>query len=194
MNAPTLAGAQFGRVQPWREIEGGIWLDTKDKGLHRVPAAVRIVRRQVASSCLDYARQYLQGRADKVMLGSQLEEMAGFFRAHYALCQVPLDAEAPLVQMFLIPPTIVDATGKLIPSVVGLLPLHDLADGQLDRINREYDLLRATETPDRGLTHQEWEAIVEEGKTQPLATLHSRHGSSRLIQALHFMGAQAWPT
>ncbi len=194
MSGPTLSGAQFGRVQPWREIEGGIWLDTKEKGLHNIQAAVRIVSRRVAATCLDYARQYLQGRADKVMLGTQLDEMAGFFRAHYALCQAPLDAEAAPVPLFPMPSTIADASGKLIPSVVALLALHDLADGQLDRINREYDLLRATQTPDRGLTHAEWEAIVEEGKSQPLATLHSRHGSSRLIQALHFMGAQAWPT
>ena len=189
---PTLSGAQFGRVQCWREVPGGIWIETKE-GLVNRPAAVRVLRRGMSQACLDYARQYLQSRADKAMLPQQLSDWTLFFRMHYALIEVPQDADGVLRPMFVVPTTLVDATGKLSPAVVPNLPLNDLVDGQLDRIGREYDLLCATETPDRGLTHPEWEAIVEEGKEQPLKTLHSRHGSSRLIQVLHFMGAGAWP-
>lgn len=192
MTAPTLSGTQFGRVQCWREIEGGIWLHT-DQGLVNQPAAVQVLRRGMSQACMDYARQYLQGRADKVMLPQQLADWTLFFRMHYALCDVPQDAEGKLKPLFTLPATLIDATGKLSHALIPKLPLNDLADGQLDRIGREYDLLCATETPDRGLTHAEWESIVEEGKEQPLKTLHSRHGSSRLIQVLHFMGAGAWP-
>ncbi len=192
-NTPTLSGAQFGRVQCWREIPGGIWLDIKDQGLHNRPAAVRFVSRKVSANCMDYARQYLQGRADKMMMGAQLDEQRAFFLMHYALVEVPRDAESKPAQMFAVPPTLVDAAGKISAAIVPTLALNDLVAGQLERITREYELLHATETPDRSLTSQEWETIVAEGKEQPLKTLHSRHGSSRLIQVLHGLRDGVWP-
>jgi hypothetical protein len=190
-----LAGAQFGRVRPWREIEGGIWLINRQTSqLENRPAAIRIVSRSVRALCDDYARQYLEGRGDKRYLDGQIGEQASFFRALYALIEVPKDAEGALRPLFTVPSTLADANGKLSAAVVPLLPTKDLdfADGQLARISREYALLAAEQTPDRFLTAEEWEAIVTEGKEQPLKTLHSRYGSSRLIQALHGLTA-GWP-
>lgn len=193
---PTLSGAQFGVVQPWREVEGGVWfIDRQSGALSNKPCALRVLRRQQAAACGDYARQYLENHGDKKYLSGQLGDWALFFRMLYALIEVPKDAEGRAVPLITVPSTLADASGKLSPQIVPLLPTkeHDFADGQLQRLGREYELLVATQTPDAGINSQQWEAIVDEGKELPLKTLLSRHGSSRLIQVLHGLNGAPWP-
>ena len=187
MNHPTLSGAQHGRVRPWREVPGGIALDTS-QGLVTRPCALRLVKESLVYTCADYARQYLASRGDKNYLPTQLVVWTQFLMLHSAIIDVPASPEAPHVPMFPLPPTLADASGKLNPIVVSTLPLHDAVEGQLGRLAREYEILKETETP-VALSHAQWEAIVSEGKDESLRSLVSRHGSSALIQVLHGMGA-----
>jgi hypothetical protein len=192
---PTLSGAQHGCFRPYREVPGGIWLDTKDQGVINRSCALQTIRRAVSVTCADYARQYLSSRGDKSYHAGQLGELTLFFRLHYALIEVPTTGtyDTEPVLLYPVPGTLADANGKLNSTIVSTLPLNDLVDGQMDRLSREFELLRETETPDRAPTHTEWEAIVNEGKEQSLRTLHSRYGSSALIQVLHGLGAAPWP-
>lgn len=187
---PTLSGAQHGRVRPWREVPGGIALDTQ-QGLVVRPCALRLVKESLVYTCADYARQYLASRGDKNYLPSQLVVWTQFLMLHHAVIDLPASPEAPHVPLFPLPPTLADGTGKLNPLMVSTLPLHDAVEGQLGRLAREYEILKETETP-VALSHAQWEAIVSEGKTSALATLHLRFGSSALIQVLHGIG-ERWP-
>ena len=187
MQNPTLSGAQHGRVRPWREVPGGIALDTS-QGLVTRPCALRLVKESLVYAFADYARQYLASRGDKNYLPTQLVVWTQFFLLHHALIDLPASPEAPHVSLFPLPPTLADGTGKLNPLVVSTLPLHDAVEGQLGRLAREYEVLKETETP-VSISHEKWEALIAEGKNESLATLVSRHGSSALIQVLHGMGA-----
>lgn len=187
---PTLSGAHRGKVRPYREVPGGLWLDTS-QGMVSRPCALRVVRESVTYACADYARQYLSSRGDKNFLPGQVVLWTNFFRLHHALIELPQDPEAPHVQLYSLPVTLADASGKLNASIVPTLPLSEAADGQLEMLIREYEILRETETP-VALSHEQWEAIVSQGKDESLRTLVSRHGSSALIQVLHGMGS-AYP-
>lgn len=194
-NSPTLAGAHRGKVRPWRIVEGGIWMDTENEGLVNRECALRIVKETVVYSCIDYARQYLSGRGDKAYSQGQLNAWTNFFLFHFALIHPPREGTEKLVPLFgdaQLPPSLADSSGKLSLSLVASLPLNDIAEGQMGRLTREYAILRETETPDGGLTHKQWSAIVSEGKDDALKTLVLRHGSSALIQVLHGMG-NAYP-
>jgi hypothetical protein len=185
MQNPTLSGAQHGRVRPYREVPGGIALDTA-QGLVIRPCALRLVKESLVYTFADYARQYLASRGDKSYLPQQLIVWTQFFMLHHALIEISQAPEAPHVPMFPLPPTLADASGKINPLVISTLPLHDAVEGQLGRLAREYEILKETETP-VSIGHAKWEAIVNEGKLESLKTLRSRHGSSALIQVLHGM-------
>lgn len=187
MSHPTLSGAQHGRVRPWREVPGGLCLDT-DQGVVTRPCALQLVRESRVYLCVDYARQYLASRGDKSYTPGQHLLWTQFFLLHFALIEVPEGADAPHKLLFPLPATIADKDGKLNAVVVSTLPLNDAAHGQLGRLTQEYELLREIETP-VALSHAQWEAIVSEGKDESLRTLVSRHGSSALIQVLHGMGS-----
>lgn len=189
---PTLSGAHSRRgVRPWREVPGGLMLETEAEGLITKPCALRVVKETKALACADYARQYLSLRGDKQHMPGQLILWSAFFQLHFALIEVPTDDDAPHRPLFTIPSTLSDATGKLNPTIVPTLGLNDAIDGEIGRLSREYDLLRETQTP-VAITHQQWEAIVSEGKAESLKTLVLRHGSSALIQVLHGLGS-AYP-
>lgn len=186
---PTLSGAQHGRVRPWREVPGGIALDSETQGFIVRPCALRTVKESFVYTCSDYARQYLSSRGDQKYLPAQLTVWTQFFLLHHAIIEVPQTPEAPHVPMFPLPPTLTDATGKLNPLIAAGLPLHEAVEGQLGRLIREYEILKETETP-VSIGHAQWTAIVNEGKFESLKTLLSRHGSSALIQVLHGMSAE----
>jgi hypothetical protein len=189
---PTLSGAQHGRVRPWREVPGGLYLDSEEMGVSVRPCALRILREPIVYLCTDYARQYLSSRGDKSYIPGQLVLWSQFFQLHFALIEIPQDPGAKQQLLFAMPPTLADEAGRLNPILVPSLPLNEAADGQLGRLWREYELLKATETP-VALTHEKWEAIVNEGKSESLRSLHLRHGSSALIQVLHGMSGEDWP-
>ena len=192
MSGPTLSGIERGRPCPVVEVEGGIWIEDADGNLTNKPAALKIISERLRALCIDYARQLLQARGDKTFLPSQIERWAAFFMMHHALVGVPIPGAEGMVKKLYPPPAeLADKDGKLNISVALSLPLGDLADGQLDMLARVYDLHVMTQTP-RMLTSQQWDAIVNEGKDESLKTLHSRHGSSALIQVLHGLRSP-WP-
>ena len=186
----SLAGAERGKFQPWREIKGGLWFEEGDQFVNK-PCAVRLTTRRVAGLCYDYARQYLSQRGDKTVTAGQIADLSVFLLMHHVLIHVPSpDGKMRPLCPF---PGLGDKDGKVNAAAVNDLPLHSLTDGQLSRLVREYELLKETQTPDRGLTHAEWEALITEGKTSSLAALHSKHGSSALIQVLHGLDGVPYP-
>lgn len=188
--SPTLSGAHKGRPHPYREVPGGIYiLDKNDDLVHR-PAWLRLTGARTASTCVSYARQLLEARGDGKFMQLELATWSLFFQLHFALVEPPRDGGKP-APMFPLPPSISDDKGKLNVSEVWKLEFNP-ADGEMAKLERELGILRKTQAPDF-LTHQAWEAIVNEGKEQSLRTLHSRHGSSALIQVLHGFDGSPWP-
>jgi len=110
---PTLSGAQHGRVRPWREVPGGIALDSETQGFIVRPCALRTVKESFVYTCSDYARQYLSSRGDQKYLPAQLTVWTQFFLLHHAIIEVPQTPDAPHVPMFPLPPTLTDATGAM---------------------------------------------------------------------------------
>lgn len=187
---PHLAGAHRGSVRPYREVPGGLWLEDADGQLTSRPCALRIVSETKVYRYSDLARQYLEGRGNGRYLPGQIEVWTNFLMFHQALIRVPTEPGAPHVP--LCPEwelTLTDTTGKLNVAIFHMLLLHGAADGQLQHLGSEYDILRKTETP-ASITHEQWKRIVEEGKSSSLKSLHSQHGSSALIQVLHGLGAE----
>lgn len=193
---PTLSGAERGKARPAAEVPGGIWIEETGELVNKA-AWLAVVGERKASACVDYARQYLKSRGDSDYLPGQLARSSNFFMMHHALIAPPANGSAfgageKFAPLYPLPPTLTDEKGKLNPTLVSGLVLGDLASGQLDNLKSQYDLLLATQTP-ASISHAKWEAIVEEGKTCALSTLHSRHGSSALIQVLHGLSGGVWP-
>lgn len=186
----SLSGAERGKFQPWREIKGGLYFEEAG-GIVNKPCAVRLTTRRIVAVCQDYARQYFTKRGDGQCAPGQFADLAQFLLLHYCVIQVP--AEDGVMRPLFPIPTLADKTGVINAAEINGLPLHNLVDGQIHVLVREYELLKATQTPDRGLTHQEWEALITEGKTESLRTLHLRHGSSALIQVLHGLDGVQYP-
>lgn len=187
---PTLSGADKGRVRCLREVPGGIFTIDPDTGaVKQRPAWLRPTSERVSSVCIDYARQYLEARGDGKATQGQMMRMALFFELHFALIEPPREG-VKLTPMF--PPPAVDEKGRLNMATVDGSALGDLAAGEFAKLDAELGILRTTQTP-RQLTHAQWEAIVGEGKSESLRTLHSRHGSSALIQVLHGLTGSPWP-
>lgn len=187
---PTLSGAERGRVRPYRKIEGGIHIFREDGEIQNVPCALRILRQNELSLSFAYARQYVAGRTENVFSPRELAEAEATVKFHMALVQPDAGVQKP-EPLFPLPDGIADGKGKVNPILFSQLALWRLADGQLDQLIDEYALLLKTQIP-TALTHEQWEAIVKEGKSESLRTLVSRHGSSALIQVLHGTPAEAW--
>jgi hypothetical protein len=182
-------------VSPVREIKGGLWMiDPATDALVCRPAALRLLRQREQQRCHDIARQYLASRGDGTVSLSSLATLTNLLGMHLALV-VPSIGPGRATTLF--PNALAGLTndkGKIVDNAALLiesLPLQDLAEGQLDALASEYDLLRTTETP-AAITHEQWERIVAEGKAESLRTLILRHGSSALIQVLHGMPVEAW--
>lgn len=193
MSGPSLAGAERGRARPVRVVQGGVWLTTEDGELRNLPAALRLVTQRVIIRCEDLARQFLLAQGDGNYTMMAFGGLSTLLFMHHALVQPPAvpGSLAPLVPLFPLPPNIADDKGRIDRKIAGVLPLWDLADGQLQRLRDEYDLLLATETPP-SLTHEQWEAIVAEAGKSTLRTLVAQHGPSALIQVLHGTDAARW--
>lgn len=212
---PTLSGAERGRVNPSREIPGGIWLLEEDGTLVNRPAAIRLLRQRETNRCQDLARQYLATRGDKNVSLTSYGMHANLLAMHLALC-VPAEGRAygpgeidpvtgngyvgsikgtmPAAMFPRVLDALSDANGKLVDKaslLIEALPLQVLADGQLEHLVNQYDLLKETQTP-ATITHAQWEQIIKEGKSASLRTLISQHGSSALIQVLHGTDAGVW--
>lgn len=190
---PTLSGAEKGRVCPVRTIAGGVWLLREDALINQ-PAAIRLLRQRENTRCQDLARQYLACRGDGSVSLSALSTLANLLAMHLALvtAKQPGIAPQPLYPGILAP--LSDEKGKLVDNasaIIESLPLQDLADGQLEMLANEYDLLRATETP-ATITHEQWEALVSQVKKSSLRTHILQHGCSALIQVLHGTPAERW--
>lgn len=190
---PNMAGAQHGRVRPVRVVQGGIWFSREDGELESLAAALRIVPQKRLMRCEDLARQFLAARGDRQVTALNYASMCTLFWMHEALVAPPAGPGAPLVPLFPLPAGIADDSGKLELKIAGGLPLWDLADGQLQRLRDEYELLLATETP-AAITHEQWERIIAEAGKSSLKTLVLQHGSSALIQVLHGTDAERWQT
>jgi hypothetical protein len=190
---PTLAGAQHGRVRPVRQVPGGVWFAREDGDLECLPAALRIVPQKKLVRCEDLARQFLKSRGDREVAPLAYASTATLFWMHEALIAPPATPTAPLVSLCPLPPGIADQEGRLVLKMAGELPLWELADGQLQHLRDQYELLLATETPP-SITHEQWEAIVREAGKSSLRTLALQHGPSALIQVLHGTPAAAWRT
>lgn len=187
---PHLAGAHRGTVRPYREVPGGLWLYDADGQMTARPCALRVVPETKVYRYSDLARQYLEERGTGRYLPGQIEVWTNFLLFHQALIQVPAEQGAP--QIPLCPEwdaTITDPKGKLKIDIFHKLLLHDAADGQLQHLREQYNILRATETP-ATISHEQWTRIVEEGKSSSLRNLFLQHGSSALIQVLHGLGAE----
>lgn len=192
--APTLAGAHLGKVRPVRIVPGGIWLTTEDGELRSVPAALRLIPQRKIVACEDLARQFLKSRGDQSVTPIAYAGLCTLFTMHAALVAPPSPgSQTPLVPLFPLPAGVVDEkSGVLNYATACQLPLWDLADGQLQRLRDEYELLLVTETPP-SITHAQWEAIVSDvGKSMPAKTLILQHGSSAVIQVLHGTPVEVW--
>lgn len=187
----SLAGAEHGKFQPWREIKGGLWFEEGGQYVNKA-CAVRLTTRRITALCQDYARQFLSQRGDKMLTPGQFADWSRFLLLHYVLIQVP-GSDGAMRPLFSTPLDLGDKDGKVNMAAIHGLPLHALADGQILVAEREYELLKQTQTPDRGLTHTEWEALITEGKVSSLQALHSKHGSSALIQLLHGLDGVEYP-
>lgn len=187
---PTLAGAERGRVRPVRVVKGGIWFAREDGELENREAALRIIPQKVMLRCEDLARQFLkeQGTGEYTMLA--YAGVSALLYMHHALVQ-PAPGSGPLVPLFPLPPSIADDKGRINRKIAGALPLWELADGQLQRLRDEYELLLATETP-ASLTHEQWEKIVSDAGKSSLKTLVAQHGPSAVIQVLHGTAVERW--
>jgi hypothetical protein len=190
---PTLAGAQTGRVRPVRLIEGGVWFTNDEGDLRCQPAALRIVSQKVILRCEDLARQFLRQRGDQMVTPMVWSGLSSLFMMHQALIHPPVPgSQAPFAPLHPLPPGIADHdSGKIDMKIAAVLPLWDLADGQIQMLRDEYSLLLATETPP-AISHEKWEAIVAAAGKSSLKTLLSQHGSSALIQVLHGTDDEVW--
>lgn len=188
---PTLSGAERGRVRPVRIIEGGIYLFDADGNLKNVPCALRVLKQNEISLCFAYARQYLSARGDGQFSPRELSDAEATVRFHLSLVSPDATAGRP-EPLYPLPANLTDSKGKIDAVQFAQLALWGLADGQLERLAEEYALLLRTQLP-TALNHDQWTAIVNEGKSSSLKTLHSQHGSSALIQVLHGLDGRAWP-
>lgn len=191
-NQPTLAGAERGKVQPYRRVRDGVWLLKDDGTLANFPAAMRLLSHRRTSVFRGYARQYLAQKGDGTVDERELNNEVTILSLHWSL--IPADSRpgVEVQPLFPFPPTLVSQKGLIDVSSMDALPLRDLADGEVERLVEEYHILRRTQLPPYP-THEQWQAVLEEGKTDALRTLHSRHGSSVLIQVLHGMDGLPWP-
>lgn len=187
MSSPTLSGAERGRVAIVGEVAGGIYLQDANGNLINRPAMLRLVREKDGILCLEWARQYMALRGIEAPLAGQLQRWSILLQMHFALID-----PATNQRMFPQIASIADEKGKVQRAALESLPLLDLADGQLDKLWFEYGALQKRQTP-ATLTHEQWEALVNEGKAESLRTLHSKHGSSVLIHLLHGLDGRAWP-
>ena len=64
---------------------------------------------------------------------------------NHALIELPQDPEAPHAQLYTLPVTLADPSGKLNASIVPILPLSEAADGHLVLDIRKFHDLTATE-------------------------------------------------
>ncbi len=190
---PTLAGAQLGRVRPVRQVPGGVWFAREDGTLENLPAALRVVPQKRLVRCEDLARQLLKARGDREVAPLAYASTATLFWMHEALIAPPSSAAAPFQPLCPLPPGLADHEGRLVLKMAGELPLWELADGQLQHLRDQYELLLATETPP-SITHEQWERIIAEAGKSSLRTLVAQHGPSALIQVLHGTPEGAWRT
>jgi len=192
---PTLAGAQTGRVSPVRVVPGGIFLIDRDTDeVKNIPCALRLVRQREVTRCQDIARQYLASRGDGTVGMTALGALTNLLVFHLSLVAPPVPNARPALLYPGILGPLTDEKGKLVPNAAMLiegLPLQDAAEGQVDYLADQYDLMKRTECAP-AITHEQWEAVVSEGKKLSLVTLISRHGSSVVLQVLHGSPAAAW--
>ena len=186
---PTLSGAEMGRVRPVREVEGGVYLEKADGSIENRSCALRLLSERRIAQSLDLARQYLMSRGDGKSLPGQISRLALFFQLHYALVEAGGDGNRLI---FPPPANLADRNGRLNLEAADVLELWRLIDGELDKLSQEYDILRRTQAPP-SLSHEKFQAIVNEGKEQSLRSLHSQYGSSALIIVLHGMDGVPWP-
>lgn len=191
-SSPTLAGAERGKVRPYRQVPGGIWLlNSETEALSNVPCALRLVPERRVELFAELARQYLAGRGDGQVSAVAHARVKARMHLQYALVRPDAKPGEPAQPLYPLP-QLADEKGRVYPLMVEQLVLWDLVDGQLDRLVDEYGILVTTETP-AALSHAKWEEIVTEGKKgSALKELVSRHGSSALIQVLHGTDDAAW--
>jgi len=192
-NPFQLFGTEKGRVTPYHPVKDGVYLLQEDGTIKNVPVWMRLIGDQKQRLNMSYARQYLSKKGDGVITDGELNWETWMLNMHEILIVPdppeggkPTPAFPPLI-------TLVSAKGVVSQTDMDLLPLRKLADGELNRLMQEYRLFLKLQLPPYP-THEQMQQMIDEGKTDALKTLHSRHGSSALIQVLHGLGESPWPT
>lgn len=199
---PSAAGIETGRVTPFRTIPGGIYFVGKrnpqtglwedDGQVRNHPAALRVLRQAEIRECNDYARQYLSGRGDGSYTGVDLATESALLQMHKAL--IAPDAGPGRIPPPLYPVPLTLATkGKIDPTSMDLLELRNLADGQLDAIMEQYQILLRTQCPPY-VSHEQFGQVVAELKKSSFwKDQHSQDGFSAVQAVLHGLADRAFP-
>lgn len=194
---PSAAGIETGRVTPFRIIPGGIYFVGKknpqtglwedDGQIRNHPAALRVLRQAEVRECNDFARQYLAGMGDGSYSAMDHASESALLQMHKAL--IPVDSEVGRVPTPLYPlPLTLASKGKIDRTAMDILDLRNLADGQLEAIMEQYQLLQRTQCPPY-VTHEQFGAVVAELKKSSFwKDQHSRDGFSAVIAVLHGLG------
>jgi hypothetical protein len=199
---PSAAGIETGRVTPFRTIPGGIFFVGKrnpqtglwedDGQVRNHPAALRVLRQAEVRECNDFARQYLSGQGDGVYSAVDHATESALLQMHKAL--IPVDAEVGRMPAPLYPvPITIASKGKIDRTAMDLLELRNLADGQLEAIMEQYQILQRTQCPPY-VSHEQFGAVVAELKKSSFwQAQHSQDGFSAVIAVLHGLAGRALP-
>lgn len=187
-----LHGAETGKVTPYHPLKDGIYLLNEDGSLRNVPVWMRLIGDQKQRINMAYARQYLSKKRDGNYSQAELNWETWMLNLHEILIQSNPPTGGRATPAFPIPLTAVNSKGLVDSTALDVLPLRQLADGELNRLIEEYGLFIRLQLPPYP-THEQMQQIIDEGKVDALKTLHSRHGSSVLIQVLHGLDGVPWP-
>ncbi len=192
-NPFQLFGTETGKVTPYHPIKDGVCLLQEDGTIKNVPVWMRLIGDQKQRLHMSYARQYLSKKGDSVITDGELNWETWMLSMHEILIlPIPSEGGKP-TPAFPTPLTLISSKGLISQTDMDVLPLRKLADGELNRLMKEYQLFVRVQLPPYP-TQEQMKQILDEGKTDALKTLHSRHGSSALIQVLHGLEGAPWPT
>lgn len=191
-NPFQLFGAETGKVMPYHAVKDGACLLQDDGSIKHVPVWLRLIGDQKQRMNMTYARQYLAKKGDGSMTDGELHWETWMLNMHEILVLPNSFESGRPTPAFPVPLTLVNAKGIVNSTDMDVLPLRKLVDGELSRLIQEYKLFLKLQLPPYP-TQEQMQQIVDEGKTDALKTLHSRHGSSALIQVLHGLEGVPWP-
>ena len=109
---PTLSGAQHGRVRPWREVPGGLYLDSEEMGVSVRSARCASCASPSFTSVPITPGSTCRAAATRATSPASSVLWSQFFQLHFALIEIPQDAgNARQQPLFAMPPTLADEAG-----------------------------------------------------------------------------------